>query len=86
LLTRRAHEADTLADDCADQPLLFAVVADDAAHGVDPGGDRRFRHDPPAPDRGQQIVFADDPVAVADQKYQKVEYLRLHGQQRSSAP
>ena len=33
LLSHRADEANALADDCADQPLLFAVVVDNAACG-----------------------------------------------------
>jgi hypothetical protein len=85
-LLNRAHETNALADSCADQPLLFAAVADYAASSINPAGKRRLRNDPSAPDRGQEIVLADDPVPVADQKYQKVEHLRLHRRQHSSAP
>jgi hypothetical protein len=65
LLPYRADKTDALADDCADQPLPVASVADRVTGGVDPAEQRRFRHDPPAPDRSQQIVLADDPIAVA---------------------
>ena len=82
LLSHRADEADTLADDRADQPLLFTIVADNAACGVDPAGECRFGHDPPAPDRSQQIVLADHPIAVADEENEQVEHLRFDGQQR----
>ena len=36
-----------------------------------------FRHDPAVPDRGDQVVFGDDAVAVLHQVNQQVEYLRL---------
>jgi hypothetical protein len=39
LLSHRADEANALADDCADQPLLFAGIADGAPRRVDPAGD-----------------------------------------------
>ena len=47
----RADEADALARDGADQPLLVAAVADRLARGVDAAGQRRVRHDAAAPDR-----------------------------------
>jgi hypothetical protein len=63
----RAHGADeakALARDGADQLLLLAAVADRLARGVDAAGQRRIRHDPAAPDRSDEIVLADDAVAV----------------------
>jgi hypothetical protein len=81
LLTRLADEADAFADDRADQPLLIASVADDPSDGVDTARKRRFRHDPPAPDRGQQIVLADHAIAISDQEHQQIEHLGLDRQQ-----
>ena len=47
------------------------------ARRVDAAGQGRFRHDPAVPDRRDQVVFADDAVAVLHQVNQQVEYLRL---------
>ena len=38
---------------------------------------RRIRNDPATPDGGNEIVFADDPLTVADEVNQKVEHLWL---------
>ena len=40
-----------------------------------------FRHDPATPDQGNEIVPADDVIAVLQQMNQQVEYLRLHRHQ-----
>ena len=39
----------SLARDCADQPLLIAIVADGSPCRIDACGQRRFRYGPPAP-------------------------------------
>ena len=39
--------------------------------------ERRLRNNPALPDRVDQFVLADDPVAIADQEDQQVEHLRL---------
>ena len=44
-----------------------------------------FRHDPAAPDRSEEIVLADDAVAVLHQVNQQVEHLRLHGNSLGTA-
>ena len=72
-----AHEAEALARDGADQLLVLAAVAYGLARGVDATGQGRIRHDPPAPDRGDEIVLADDAVAALQQVQQQVEDLRL---------
>ena len=72
-----ADEAQALARDGADQLLVLAAVADRLARGVDAAGQRRIRHDPAAPDRSNQIVLADDAVAVLHQVNQQIEHLRL---------
>src|SRR6266852_2967199 len=76
----RAHstdEAEALARDGADQLLVLATVADRLSRGVDAAGQRRIRHDPAAPDRSDEIVLADDVVAILHQVDQQVEHLRL---------
>src|ERR1700678_1081085 len=81
-IRRRAYFADkaqTLARDSPDQLLLLAAVAERLAHGVDAAGRRRIGDDPPAPDGGDEIVLADDAVAVLHQVDQQIEDLRLDG-------
>src|SRR6266478_3300205 len=68
-------------------PLLRrAAVADRLAHRVDPAGHCRFGHDPAAPDRLQQVVPADDAVAVLHQVNEKVEDLRFERDQLAAPP
>ena len=62
------------------------AVADRAARRIDPAAQDRFRDDPPVPHGSQEIVLADDPLAVADRIFEEVENLRLEGDQRSVAP
>ena len=66
--------------------LLFATVTDRFSHGIDVAGQRRFRHDPPAPDCLEQIVLADYPLAVLHQVDQQVEHLRTDRNQLGPAP
>ena len=49
------------------------------ARGVDAAGQCRIRHDPAVPDRRDEIVLADDAIAVLDQANQQIEHLRLDG-------
>ena len=64
------HKADAFARDRADQPLLVAIVINGGPRRIDAGGERKFRHDAPAPDRSENIVLADDAVAVGDEIFQ----------------
>ena len=72
-----ADEAKALARDGADHGLVLAAVADRLARGVDPAGQRQFRHDAAVPHRLDQIVLGDDVVAIFDQVNQEIEHLRL---------
>jgi hypothetical protein len=63
--------------DGADHPLLPAAVADRAAGGLHPAGQRRGGHEPAAPDLVQQLGLGDDTVAVAHEVGQHLEHLRL---------
>src|SRR5258708_38166019 len=83
----RAHstdEAEALARDGADQLLLLAAVADRLARGVDAAGQRRIRHDPAAPDRRDEIILADDALAILHQVDQEIEHLRLDRDPRAA--
>ena len=44
-----------------------------------------IRHDPAAPDRGEQIILADDPLVVPHEIGQQIEHLRLDGNRRAAA-
>ena len=85
----RAHvadEAEALARDSADQLLVLAAVADCLSRGIDAAGQGRIRHDPAAPDRSDEIVLADDAIAVLHQVNQQVEHLRLDVYRNFGAP
>jgi hypothetical protein len=79
---RRMHVADktqSFARNGADQLLFVAAVAHRFARGVDTAGQGRVRHDPVMPDRRDEIVLADNAVAVLHQINQQIEHLRFDG-------
>ena len=76
-----ADEANPLAWNGADEPLFLAVVADRVPRGVDAAVERRIRDGPATPHQLDEIVPADDLVAVPEQVHQQVEDLRLHRHQ-----
>jgi hypothetical protein len=51
----------------ANAGLLLASVADGLAHGIDPAGQRRFGDNAAGPDRGNQIIFANDAITIFDE-------------------
>src|SRR5262249_57588569 len=59
--------------------VVEGSVGERVSGGVDAAGQGRIRDDTAAPDRGDQIVLADDAVAVLHQINQQVEHLRLDG-------
>src|SRR5262245_22122352 len=61
----------------ANEALVVAAVAERAPCRADPGAQRRLRDDAPLPNRVEQLVLADEPVAVPNEMNQQVEYLRL---------
>lgn len=85
-LIYRADEANTLARDGPDQPLLIATVADRFARGVDTAVESRVRYDPAAPNRSDKIVLANHAVAVLDEIQQHVEHLRLKRDELRAPP
>ena len=84
-LAHGPHEPDALARGGPDDALLLAAVADGAPRGVDAAGERRFGYDAAVPHGGNQIILADHAIAVADQKNQQVEDLRLGRDERALA-
>ena len=57
----------------------LAVIADRGARGVDAAVERRVGNGPVAPDLSDQLVLADEAVALLDQKKQQIEHLWLQG-------
>jgi hypothetical protein len=56
------------------------------AHASYAARQRRIRHDPTAPDRLQEVVLADDAIAVLHQINQEVEHLRFERDQLAATP
>ena len=81
LLLHLADEAESALVDRADHLLRAAVVADHAPRRADARVERRIRHHAALPHRLEQLVLADDAVAVLQQIGEHVEHLRLdrHG-------
>src|SRR5262249_44142132 len=74
-----------LPGDGLDQTLLLATVPDGAPSCIDPGGQGRVGNDPPVPDGGNQVVLADDSLAISDQIIQEVEDPRRNANELGSA-
>ena len=75
-------KANAFARDRADQPLLVTIVADGGPCCIDACGKRRFRYSPSAPDGFEDIVLADDAIAVGDEIFEKVKHLGLDRDER----
>src|SRR5216683_1096447 len=76
-----ANKAKALPRNGPDQLLILAVIADRVSGGVDAAVERRVGYDPAAPYQLNEIIPADDVVAMLQQMNQQVEHLRLHGNQ-----
>src|SRR5262245_10990596 len=61
----------------ANEALVAAAVAERAPCRADAGVERRLRDDAALPDDVEQLVFADDPVAIANEVNEQIEHLRL---------
>ena len=70
-------EAEAASVDRANDPLRLAVIANDAAGGLYPGGHRAFRYDAPVPDLVDDLVLRDHAFAISGEEDQQREYLRL---------
>ena len=66
----RADEAQSFPRDRPDELAFSGRIGDRLAGGVNTACEGRFRHDPPAPDRCDEIVLGDDAVAILYQIYQ----------------
>ena len=84
-LAHVADEPNSLAGGGADEALLLAAIADGAPGGVDAARQRQVGYDTAVPHPGDQVVLADHAVAIANQKNQEVEDLRLDRDERALA-
>jgi hypothetical protein len=79
-------ETNPLAGDGTDQRLPLAAVADRPTGGIDAAGQGGFGDDSPVPDRFDELVLGDDPLAVSHQMDQQIEDLRLDRHKLRTAP
>src|SRR5262249_26958737 len=70
----QADEANAFARQRLDQTLFLAGIADRASRNIQPRRQCRIGNGPPLPDGGNQIVLADDALAVADQEIEQIEH------------
>ena len=70
-------------DECLDQALFFAGIADRSTGGIELGGQRCIGH--AAPDPNHEVVLAGNALPVANQVFEKVEYLWRDGDDVRSA-
>ena len=71
---------------CANEALVLAAVAERSPCRADAGAERRLRDGAPVPDRVDQLVLADDPIAVPNKVNEQIEHLRLDVNNRAGAP
>ena len=58
--------------------LVVSVVAKRTPGAIDAAGERRLGDDPAVPDRLDKLILADNPVVVAHQMNDEIEYLGLN--------
>src|SRR3974390_3502748 len=76
----RSHVTDkakALARNGAQETLILASVLYCLAHGIDATGQRRLRDDTAIPHFVEQLILADDAIAILDEIQHQVEDLRL---------
>src|SRR5437764_327060 len=70
----------------ADESLIDSAISERTTSRADARAQRRIRDDAPLPDRINQLVFANRPIAIADEVDEEIEHLRLDLNKRSGAP
>src|SRR5437868_421376 len=76
-----SNKSQALSLHSANDALLGPAVVDGSSRGIEACRQSRIRDDPPVPNAVDQLVLADDPVAVAHQKDEKVKHLRFERDQ-----
>jgi hypothetical protein len=74
VLANIAHETETFARECADQLLVFAVVANRQAKSMDSPSQRGVGNSAAGPDSSDQIVLADHAMAIVEQVVEQIEH------------
>src|SRR5262249_13818348 len=70
----------------ANEALIVAAVAYHAPCGADARAQRGLRDDAALPNHIEQLVLADDPVAVTNEVNEQIEHLRLDVDDRAGTP
>src|SRR5262245_38349396 len=83
MLLHAANKAHAFAWDGAHEFLLPAAVTNCFAHRIDPAVESRIRNNTTAPNRCDEIILADDAIAVLDEIDQQIEDLRLDRDDRT---
>ena len=73
-----ADEAEAALVQRPNKGLVVSVVAKRTPGAIDAAGERRLGDDPAVPDRLDQLILADNPVVVAHQMNDEIEYLGLN--------
>jgi len=82
----RPHETISVALDGANEPLIFAVVPNGTADSGYSTAESRLGNDATPPDAGEQVVVADDAMAIANEMKKDVEDLRFDADGDDAAP
>src|SRR5262249_18395628 len=80
-----ADEAETALVQRANESLVAAAVAERAPRGADAGAQCRLGDDAATPHDVDQLVLADDPIAVAHEVYEQIEDLGFDMNDRAGA-
>jgi hypothetical protein len=67
-----------------DKTLRVATIANRRPRRIDAGAQRRFRNNAPIPKGREQIILAEDALALLNQMDQEIEDLGLKGNQIAS--
>jgi hypothetical protein len=70
-----ANEAEALAPERLDKPLLLTGVTDGTSDGIDARRQRSIRNGAAVPDGADQVVLAGDVLSVSDKVREQVEDL-----------
>src|SRR5262249_4906050 len=81
----RGDETKPFLGERPNEALLLAAIANGLAHRIYSAGQSRFRNNPSAPNGGDEVVLADNTVAIFDQINQHIEDLRFEGDELIAA-
>jgi hypothetical protein len=85
-LAHLSNEPEALARQRPDEALRFARVTDCSPDRINSSAQRRFRDDPPSPNRSEQVVLRDDAISVAYEEDEQIEDLWFERHDIRAAP